>query len=66
METLAHKLANVEAKALVDTLAHTLAEIEMRTLGYTMAEVEAKVQVDTLREGLVNKVASEVLGDTLA
>ena len=31
VETLADKLANVEAKALVDTLANTVTEIEMQT-----------------------------------
>jgi len=35
VETLVHKLANVEAKALVNTLAGTLREIQMQTLGET-------------------------------
>ena len=56
VDTLAKKLANVEAKALVDTLANTLAEIQMQTLGYTLAEVEAKVLVDTLRDGIAGEV----------
>ena len=33
VETLTDKVANVEAKALIDTLANTLAEIEMQILG---------------------------------
>ena len=42
VETFANKVANVEAKALVDLLANTLAEIQM--------QVEAKALVDTLRD----------------
>ena len=33
VETLTDKVANVEAKALIDTLANTLVEIEMQILG---------------------------------
>ena len=33
VKTLKNKLANVEAKALVDLLANTLLQIEMQTLG---------------------------------
>ena len=33
VKTLQNKLANVEAKALVELLANTLLEIEMQTLG---------------------------------
>ena len=33
VDTLADKLANVEAKAVVDTLANTLAETGMQRLG---------------------------------
>ena len=33
VKTVAYKLANVEAKALVDTLANTLAQIHIKTLG---------------------------------
>ena len=33
VKTLQNKLANVEAKALVELLANTLLQIEMQTLG---------------------------------
>lgn len=33
VKTLQNKLANVQAKALVDLLANTLLQIEMQTLG---------------------------------
>ena len=33
VKTVADKLYNVDAKALVDTLANTLAQIHMKTLG---------------------------------
>lgn len=59
VETLADKLANVEAKAVVDTLPKTIAGIQVLQQGYrcyTLAKVEDRALVDTLGHRIAEKV----------
>ena len=79
VETLADKLANVEAKALVDTLPKTIAGIQVLQQEYrcyTLAKVKDRALVDTLWHRIAEKVrtflqhsgkaAAEVLVNKLA